>query len=116
MWPVSPGNLLYFAPREGLSLTDSLGVPRLGLNGIHLPKNTGLATDRSIGTLVPTGLTVAPGPMMGTLVANGRMRRVMGPKCPATPGHVENDRSAARATFSSTITGARVGPAHVASQ
>ena len=69
-----------------------------------------------MGTLVPTGPTVAPGPMMGTLVATGRMRSVMGPKCPAVPGHVESNRSAARATFSSTITGAGAGSAHVASQ
>ena len=69
-----------------------------------------------MGTLVPTGPTVAPGPMMATLVANGRMRSVMGPKCPAGPGHVESNRSAARATFSSTITGVGAGPTHVASQ
>ena len=69
-----------------------------------------------MGTLVPTGTTVAPGPMMGKLVVNGRMRSVMGPKCPAGPGHVGNNRSAARATFSSTITGTGAGPTHVASQ
>ena len=36
------------------------GLPRrlrLGLNGIHLPNITGLAVDRSMGTLVPTGPT-----------------------------------------------------------
>ena len=95
------------------------GLPscsRLGLNRIRTLHCTGLATDRSMGTLVPTGPTVAPGPMMGTLAVIGRMRSVMGPKCPAGPGHVENNRSAARATFSSTITGAGAGPAHVASQ
>ena len=95
------------------------GLPRrsrLGLNEIRVPIRTGPQTDRSMGTLVPTGPTVAPGPMMGTLVGNGRMRSVMGPKCPAGPGHVESSRSAARATFSSTITGAGAGPAHVASQ
>ena len=72
--------------------------------------------DRSMGTLVPTGPTVAPGPMMGKLAANGRMRSVMGPKCLAGTGHVENNHSAACATFSSTITGAGAGPAHVTSQ
>ena len=73
-------------------------------------------TDRSMGTLVPTGPIVAPGPMMGTLATNGRTRSVMGPKCPAGPGHMESNRSAARATFSSTITGAGAGPAHVVSE
>ena len=93
------------------------GLPRrarLGLNMICMLRRTGLRTDRSMGTLVPTGLTVAPGPMRGTLAANRRMRSVMGPKCLAGPGHVENNRSAARATFSSTITGAGAGPTHVA--
>ena len=81
-----------------------------------MPHIIGLATDRSMGTLVPTGPTVAPGPMMGTLAANGRRRSVMGPKCPAGLGHVENNCRVARATFSSMVTGANVGPTHVASQ
>ena len=81
-----------------------------------MPIRTGLATDRSMGTLVPTGPTVAPGPMMGTLAAIGRMRSVMGPKCPAGPGHVESNRCVAHATFPSLVTGAGAGPAHVASE
>ena len=40
-------------------------------------------------TLVLTGPTVAPGPMMGTTRSNRRRRIVMGPKCPAGPRHVE---------------------------
>ena len=54
--------------------------------------------------------------MMGTLAAIERMRSVMGPKCPAGPGHVESNRRVAHATFSSMVTGAGAGPAHVASE
>ena len=42
-----------------------------GTCGIFIPIRTGPMADRSMGTLVPTGPTVAPGPMMGTLAAMG---------------------------------------------
>ena len=64
--PVSSVILPYVVPREDSFLAASPGVPCLGLSGIPSAQLTGLAKDRSMGTLVPTGPTVAPGPMMGT--------------------------------------------------
>ena len=62
----SSGILPYLVPREDSFLAVSRGVPRLELSGNSSTHLTGLAEDRSMGTLVPTGPTVAPGPMMGT--------------------------------------------------
>ena len=64
--PVSSGILPYLVPREDSFLAVSPSILRLGLSGIPAAQLTGLAKDRSMRTLVPTGLTVAPGPMMGT--------------------------------------------------
>ena len=57
MRPVSLGILPYLVPREDSSLAVSPGVPRLGLSGISSTHLTGLAKDKSMGTVVPTGPT-----------------------------------------------------------
>ena len=66
MRPVSSGIFPYLALNEDSFLVASPGALRLGLSRISSTNLPGLAEDRSMGTLVPTGPTVAPGPMMGT--------------------------------------------------
>ena len=67
------------------------GLPRLvdlALSEFYPPSVEG-CRGLAQHTLVHTGPTVAPGPMMGTAWSSGRRRIVMGPKCPAGPRHVE---------------------------
>ena len=64
MRPVSSGIPPHFVPHEDSFLAVSLGVPRLELSGNPSTHLTGLAEDRSMGTLVPTGPTV-----LGTLLS-----------------------------------------------
>ena len=93
---VSSGILPYLVLREDSFLVVSLGVPCLGLSGISSTHLTGLVEDRSMGTLVPPGPTVAPGPMKARRGQETQGKR-HGPKVSGRPRtHGEQPQRGAR--------------------